>query len=322
VSGKSYYYFEFKLKINSERIYRSAYLGKELPNNLGEVIQKNFAIIAKAAHQALPKVVKDYFKPKSVLILEQNRFWYRSLHTEIFTKELRLFKRMFAVLFLLNSNKSEGSTAKTEDYEAFKNSKAPKTLKEIEVFNSYKAINYVFSPNFKWTQKSIKTVHALLLDRISPEIAGRYKKQNIVVFNQDTAPWEKVREKMAGLLAWFNEQKKTSYPPQLALEFHYRFEAIHPFDDGNGRVGRLILNAYLLEHGYMPVIFFTQNHDGYCKAISKARAGRKKKLAHYFLEQNRKTRETLIKYVSEGEIKGGNKALGQWAVESGRFKRF
>jgi Fic family protein len=322
VSGKDYYYFEFRLKINNERIYRSHYLGKELPENIGQIIQENFATIANAVEAALPKKFKEFFKPKSLLVLEKNRFWYQSLQTDVFKKELMLFKRLFTILFLLNSNKSEGSTAKQEDYENFKKNKKPKTLKEIEVFNSYAAMNYAFSPAFKWDQKSIKKVHALLLNRISPEIAGQFKKQDIVVFNQETTPWKEVRSKMTELLQWFKEQKKTAYPPKLALEFHHRFEAIHPFEDGNGRVGRLMLNAYLLEHGYMPVIFFTQNHESYCNAISNARNGREKKLAHYLIDQNKKTRATLLHYVQEGKIHGGSKALGKWEIESGRFKRY
>lgn len=92
--------------------------------------------------------------------------------------------------------------------------------------------------------------------------------------------------------------------------------------DGNGRVGRLLFNAFLLQSGYMPVIFFSENHTSYVGSLSQARKGRKKKLAHYFIDQVVKTRKAIFKYKREGIIRGGSPQTGRWEIEQGKIRRY
>ena len=79
--------------------------------------------------------------------------------------------------------------------------------------------------------------------------------------------------------------KEKLYPPILAMQFYFRFEKIHPFLDGNGRVGRILLNSLLHKYSYMPVIFFSTAHQSHCEAIRQALEGRPKKFYRHFLEQ-------------------------------------
>ena len=59
---------------------------------------------------------------------------------------------------------------------------------------------------------------------------------------------------MNKLILWYKASKNKIHPLRLVSEFHARFESIHPFDDGNGRTGRILLNAILFEHNYPPLI--------------------------------------------------------------------
>ncbi|WP_449438351.1 Fic family protein [Pedobacter steynii] len=90
-------------------------------------------------------------------------------------------------------------------------------------------------------------------------IPGDYKKtpnsvrlQNGEIF--DYTPPEKVAEEIADLVQWYNEHEATEDPIILASLLHYRFVRIHPFDDGNGRVSRLLMNYVLLRKDYPVVV--------------------------------------------------------------------
>lgn len=322
--GREYYYFEYPLRIQSGRALISFYIGSELPEDLEDVIERNFAKIAQISTKSLNTQVKNYFSPRSAAPIENNRFWYQSLHTEVFETDLRLFRSLFAILFILNSNRSEGSSVTRKDIEKLiqRKKQVPKTLLDIEITNSLAALRFAFSHEMKWNLKSLTQMHRLLFNRVSPEIAGLFKRENVVINNEQTTDWKHVKKELQQLFRWFLENKKKEYAPILALEFHHRFERIHPFVDGNGRIGRLLFNAFLLQQGYMPTIFFSENHRAYSDAISKARTGRKKKLARYFISQVIKTRKAIEQYKKEQVIKGGSRDVGRWEIESGKIRRF
>ena len=84
--------------------------------------------------------------------------------------------------------------------------------------------------------------------------------------------------------------EKETYPFKLAFDFHLRYENIHPFLDGNGRTGRLIMNKILMDHGYFPIIIYTKNAQAYFNAISRGLERQTKKNYYQFmLEQSKKT---------------------------------
>src|SRR3989338_7695462 len=65
---------------------------------------------------------------------------------------------------------------------------------------------------------------------------------------------EEVPARMKALFAWLKENKRTMHPLQLAARLHGKFEEIHPFEDGNGRVGRFLILVLLTNAGYPPLI--------------------------------------------------------------------
>lgn len=318
-----YYYFEYPFKMRGKRYVFTRFLGKELPPDIKNIITQSFEKISHLITENIESTAKKYFHKKSIFPLEQARFWHQNLHHELFEKDLNLFRSLFAILFILNSNRAEGSKVTRKDIEKIiQRKRKPKTLLDLEIFNSLAALRFAFSRKMKWNIKSLKTLHALLFDRISPETAGKFKETNNVIYNEPTTDFGKVRKALRSLFHSFTKTKKTMYPPVVALEFHYRFEAIHPFDDGNGRIGRLLFNAYLLQAGYMPTIFFSENHASYCSALSQARRGRKRKLAHYFIKQVSKTKKAILQYKKQGIIRGGSPQVGRWEIEHGKIRRY
>ena len=90
-----------------------------------------------------------------------------------------------------------------------------------------------------------------------------------------TAP-ELVKPEMTDLLDWYHESERTSeHPIVLAAVFHYRFVAIHPFDDGNGRMARLLMNLILIRHGYTVAMIRAEDRGLYIDILERGqRTGR------------------------------------------------
>lgn len=78
--------------------------------------------------------------------------------------------------------------------------------------------------------------------------------------------------KMQELVDWFRSKSGTpeANPILLAAEFHYRFVRIHPFDDGNGRLARLLMNFILMKHGFPPVIIKNEDKENYIAVLEQA----------------------------------------------------
>jgi len=148
----------------------------------------------------------------------------------------------------------------------------------------------------KWNIKHIKKVHRLLLRNLDPLIAGKWKAEdNVAPGNQPTSNYQDVDDKMKDLLEWLQLRfkEKDMYPPELAIKFYCKFEAIHPFQDGNGRVGRILLNAILKKFKYPYVIFFSENAEEHSASIKAALNGRWTKFYKHFLNQMEKTDEAF-----------------------------
>ena len=86
---------------------------------------------------------------------------------------------------------------------------------------------------------------------------------------------EETPAKMTDLVDWLrgHQQKNDLHPLILAATFHYRFVAIHPFDDGNGRMSRLLMNLLLMQYGYPPVVIKQQDRQAYYYVLRQADAG-------------------------------------------------
>lgn len=319
IKNQPYYYFEYPLTTQQKKTTFTRYLGKQLPDNLKSTLTSYFNEIAQLKSDTITTPYFPYTTPHQI---EHAKYHYQLLHHELFHQELTLFRTLFCILFVLNSNRSEGSNVTRPDIEKIISKRiTPKTIIEKEIINSLSAINFAFS-RFKWNEKNIKKIHHNLFHNIHPEIAGKYKKINNIVANSPTTPWPEVKKSMKTLLHWFNHQKKKTYPPQLALEFYWRFESIHPFEDGNGRVGRILLNTILIQQNYAPVIFFSENHRAHCQAIAHAREGKTSSIAQQYLHSVKKTDNAIEKYKSEEIITGGSAHIGRWELQKDKIKLF
>lgn len=128
----------------------------------------------------------------------------------------------------------------------------------IETANHFRAIDYIIDQtDKKLTEAYIKHIHFLLKSGTSDERkdwfkVGDYKQLPNEVGGNDTIEPENVHKEIKALLEEYNSLKRPSF--EDIIDFHQRFEAIHPFQDGNGRVGRLIMFRECLRNGHVPFI--------------------------------------------------------------------
>lgn len=127
----------------------------------------------------------------------------------------------------------------------------------IETANHFRCIDVIIDhAKATLTEKFIKELHLILKNGTSDSrkdgfAVGDYKKLPNEVGGMETTLPEKVTDKMKELLLEYNKEKKTF---EDILDFHVRFERIHPFQDGNGRVGRLIIFKECLKYNIVPFI--------------------------------------------------------------------
>ena len=128
----------------------------------------------------------------------------------------------------------------------------------IETVNHFRCVDMVIDhAKAALTEKLIKELHLTLKSGTSDSrkdwfAVGDYKKTPNEVSGMETALPEEVADKMKALLKEYNAKEKKYF--EDILDFHVRFEQIHPFQDGNGRVGRLILFKECLKYNIVPFI--------------------------------------------------------------------
>lgn len=280
--NKPYFYLTEQVRINGKNKKIQVYLGKSIPNNLvgycAELSKKEKMLVKKNLGGLF--IFEKIFDKEQIEKIENLKIdlKYKLFNSSDFKKE-QLWTR-YAVQFIFESNAIEGSKlSQNEVNSIIQNGYIKKTIerREIkEVKNSIEAFNFIRSGKFRLNQHQIINLQKLLLKDLGKGTG--YKRVDIVVNNKPTTPVGQVRSKMSELLNWWKKNKKSKrHPLALAADFHQRFEQIHPFEDGNGRTGRLLFNFLLSQYGYPPILFLYQNRTAYFNALNQADEGRENK---------------------------------------------
>lgn len=128
----------------------------------------------------------------------------------------------------------------------------------IETMNHFRCIDVIIDrADERLSEAFIKELHQILKNGTSDSqrdwfAVGDYKRLPNEVGGNDTTQPEDVRREMKALLQEYNSKRSKTL--EDIIDFHHRFECIHPFQDGNGRVGRLVMFKECLAHGHVPFI--------------------------------------------------------------------
>ena len=218
-------------------------------------------------------------------------------------KQVKDILDRFTVNFTYESNAIEGNSLTLKDVTLILSENiVPKNkdLREVyETRNTREAHELLFNRKIKINKGSITNLHSILVKDTGVQYGFKKIPNFIRERNLKTTPPEKVEEEIDKLINWYELNKDKKHPLRLAAEFHARFEGIHPFEDGNGRTGRVILNAILLDFDYPPLIVRKTSRIAYFSSLEAFDKGHKDKLERFLLEKIKKTFNNFFKVYVE-----------------------
>ncbi|MFA7418913.1 MAG: Fic family protein [Melioribacteraceae bacterium] len=195
-----------------------------------------------------------------------------------------------------------------------------KPLKDyLDIKGHNQAINYLLNfvrNKVELTEAVIRELHKTILvepyeiDAITAD--GKATKRTVAIGAYKTQPNhvktatgemhyfatpEETPAKMQDLMTWYRKARedKEVHPVVLASFFHHRFVSIHPFDDGNGRMARLLMNLLLMQSNYPPVVIRTKDKNNYYLALSQADAGNTSPFVEYVANALTHSEEIYLK---------------------------
>lgn len=245
--GRTYYYRVRSVrkggKVGKERVYLGADLAKrELAKREREADRELGvlgALLTKEEEAFLRGVRKAFLaEPRAT---SENRY------------------ETFVSLFTFDSNAIEGNTLTLDETSRllFDGLVPARSLREVnEALNHKRAFDHLLAYRGDITKRLICRLHEIVVkDTLPKELSsqvGRYREMQVYIRGVEWIPPkpDAVPKDMKALLEWYAKNKKKLNPVVTAAYFHTAFELVHPFVDGNGRVGRLLLNFILRKNGY------------------------------------------------------------------------
>ncbi len=231
--------------------------------------------------------------------------------------------------FNYNSNHIEGNTltyVETELLLIFDQTTGDHSFREFEEMKAHDvAIKLVeelaYDPQRLLTESFIRNLNKTILvkpfwkEAITPDgqktrreiKVGDYKEfpNSVKLSNGEIFEYASVSDTpilMGELIDWYRkeEEKKELHPIELAAILHYKFVRIHPFDDGNGRISRLLVNYVLIKHNLPPIVIKSADKKNYLSALNKADVGDISAFVEYVVQQATWSLELSIK-AAKGE---------------------
>jgi fido (protein-threonine AMPylation protein) len=283
-------HIEIREKNGSKKYYlahsfRDADSGKKVRVFLGRDLTNEALLLRKKSAEAeLKQRVKEAKAINSPFLTVLSPIELKELATLETRGELRVRHlsesdwTKFKETFTYDTNAIEGSRVEVNEVKNILENKGwpqDKGKEDIaETFGVADAVDYIRSTNEHLSLELIRELHRIVFKN-SKHFAGDFREKGVEVVVADAlgnivhrgAPSQNIETLLKELVRWYNKNKTKCPPLVLAAVVHNQFEVVHPFQDGNGRVGRLLLNNILLKHNLPPLNIELKNRAQYYAAL-------------------------------------------------------
>ena len=180
--------------------------------------------------------------------------------------------KLFTEKFTYNTNAIEGSEVRLDEVPAILHKTKAENLDEIETKGVANALEFIKETTEDLSLDLIKRIHKLCFEG-SKHFAGQFRTIEVVIkdsqgviVHQGT-PVSNLNKELIKFIEWYKKNKNSFKPLVLAAIIHNQFEEIHPFQDGNGRVGRILLNFILMKNKYPPINVLLKDRAEYYQTL-------------------------------------------------------
>ncbi len=292
-------------KVHKFRRYLGTDLSQDKLKEREKIAEK---LILEEIHKY--KIIKN---PLNFELSEEKIKSIKKLEFEIPIKISHLSEKdwkKFSELFSYNTNAIEGSKLNQKEVaEILEQDKWPDKSKEdiAEAYGVDEAIRFIRKTKEHLSIEIIKKIHKIVFKN-SKEFAGKFRKkgQEVVVMNKsgkvlhEGAPQTRINYLLNELVEWYNKNKKKYPALVLGAAAHNQFENIHPFADGNGRVGRIILNNILIKHNLPPININLKNQFEYYNSLQEYEINQNlKPTIELFIKEYKQLEKDLSKIKNE-----------------------
>jgi hypothetical protein len=311
----------FKDKVISGRTYRYLTKSVRLPDGSVKTLQRLVNAKENISLEAATKKYIDYmgseekrvnseyalskyssdsiFTKQQIVKVEEMKVEYNQMLKGLSKEQYKDVFDRFTANFTYESNAIEGNSLTLKDVAIIifdGRSPEGKDLREVyETKNSRHVMDLILKNKFRVAEQDILRMHKLIMKDIDSRL-GYKKFPNFLVGNQVIlTPPEEVKAELVNLIKWYDEAIRTIHPLRVSAHFHAKFEKIHPFSDGNGRVGRFLSNVILMRSGYPPLIIRKSQRTSYLKCMGDFDRGYTPNLERFFLGKYKDTYRKFFK---------------------------
>lgn len=232
----------------------------------------------KVADMACSYYTAYYLSQSEIKEIEKLRFLHNSYLSSLNKIELEVYTQQNESLYIHGTTAIEGNTLTLRETHYLLNEEIvpkEKSLREINEVQNFKHVRaYVEKYKGKVDLKFIRELHSLIMNNIDIgfESPGTFRRHNLVYIggcDLSVTLANMIEVDLKDLItSYYASIKNRNHPFEQAILFHYKFELIHPFSDGNGRTGREVLNYLLKKEGYPQLIILKESREAYISALT------------------------------------------------------
>lgn len=282
VNGQEYYYLEESIRLEKPRVY-SVFLGRRIPDRKG-LEKKRGELLDKIYNELLNGADRIFLAKGQLIEAEKRRRRYADKMKRMGKASQDEKDEIDTVNFVYTTLSTEGVPITKEDADlaykfAEKNVKSVRDENLRVALDMIKGLRFVKESRAGLSKEFILKLHDIIMAEYGAKNPGKFRQKQAYIYLKSYEKAEeigfrppepgKIMPKLGELVDWYNSNIGKLNAIELAALLHLRFYMIHPFEDGNKRVSRLLFNKALFDSGY-PMLNISKDTEMYFDALIKS----------------------------------------------------